>query len=125
MKRWDLDLLSDPTIGDPSDPSARRVLLRFGTEHEGVRFVHELHVHPDDPWRERTLAWPTQARFVCHVLVDQIPERGLRELCESMSTIFDFYANRQATLPLLPTHTTQQGESGKDYTRPEFYFEEE
>lgn len=38
-------------------------------------------------------------RMACHVLVDQIPEGGLRELCESVNDIFQFHLECEGSRP--------------------------
>jgi hypothetical protein len=39
-------------------------------------------------------------RFICHVLVDQVPDRGLQELLESLTDIYEFYATLPEKKPL-------------------------
>lgn len=46
------------------------------------------------------------ARFLCHVCVERIPDRGLAELFESLSGMQEFYSELPET-PTLPSAITQ------------------
>lgn len=61
-------------------------------------------------------------RYVCHRVIDRIPEQGLQELSESLSDIWRFYAERAPVPPLaLPLPTRKlAAKKGKTYQRPDF-----
>jgi hypothetical protein len=49
--------------------------------------------------RERFAPPVALARYLCHLLIDRLPDRAVPELCESMARMFDFYRDLPAQLP--------------------------
>jgi hypothetical protein len=70
--------------------------------------------------------WSAVARVVCHVLVDEIPERGLSELYESLNGLYQFCLEQpepqRAALPLV---RQIQATVGRAMERPGFQLESE
>lgn len=67
-----------------------------------------------------------QIRMLCHILVDAMPKDGLDELCESVTSMHEFYSTRAAEpvqLPapsqVIPAKITGASE------RPQFYVVED
>lgn len=44
----------------------------------------------------------TVARFLCHLLIERMPDRGLPELCQSMAEFFEFYSQAPSSRLMLP-----------------------
>ncbi len=64
-------------------------------------------------------------RFICHYILDQVPDEGLDELGETLAHLFEFYAERaQFERPQL-THEVGTASIGKSYDRDSLYITEE
>lgn len=64
------------------------------------------------------------ARFVCHVLVDEVPERGLGELYESLNDMYQFYLEQPAQPQrALPSVQRIDATVGRRMERPDFQLE--
>jgi hypothetical protein len=65
-------------------------------------------------------------RFVCHVLLDLISDKGLPELFESIKDNLEFYEKRQQEeAPLLPAGSGIRFKIGEKYERPVFQVAQE
>ena len=73
----------------------------------------------DDEWQALC------ARLACHFLVDDIPNRGLAELCETLDSMREFYLERIQPTPLLPTVRRVGVSKGMTMTRPTFELEDD
>lgn len=67
--------------------------------------------------------WEAMTRMVCHVLVDEIPGRGLGELCESLGHMYEFYREHPQQQPALPSVRRLAATVGRRMERPDFYLE--
>ena len=66
------------------------------------------------------------ARTACHILVEEIPDDGLQELCESISSIFKFHIELPPqAVPALLDSPRIQVELTQPYERPELQIAEE
>lgn len=65
-------------------------------------------------------------RVLCHFFVDQIPDRGLPDVCESLNEFREFYLLPAVAVPALPE---PEGELSlrlrPSQMRPEFRLEDE
>lgn len=52
-------------------------------------------------------------RFVCHLIVGQMPADGLAEMCQSLAEIYRFYVKRQETSLLIADELNQRHMSAK------------
>lgn len=91
----------------------------------GVQLAHQLRFDPMqtsvDPRRLWTAAL---ARFVCHVLVDEVPERGLGELFESLNGVHRFYLEQpEKPRAALPPRRRIDATVGRRMERPAFGLE--
>ncbi len=43
-----------------------------------------------------------RARFICHLLVERVPDLGLPELCQSIAEFFEFYSQASSSRLILP-----------------------
>jgi hypothetical protein len=122
MRQWDLDL-SIPE----EDPLVTSTGFSVGWREEiaGIRFLHEVafrtgaEVGREDVSR---IVW----RILCHILIGQIPDSGLRETGESLLRIRHFYQERLGSdLPLLAANSQIKAKWGRSYERPDFHVSEE
>lgn len=46
------------------------------------------------------------ARFICHLLIERIPDQGLPDVCQSMAEFFEFYSQTPSSRLILrsPDH---------------------
>ena len=61
-------------------------------------------------------------RYMCHRVIDRIPEQGLQELSESLSNMWRFYSQHpNVGTPALPLPARKlSAKRGKTYQRPDF-----
>ncbi|HUY35279.1 MAG TPA: hypothetical protein VMV69_21220 [Pirellulales bacterium] len=64
-------------------------------------------------------------RFLCHVLVNQIPDEGLGEVCENLRDAWDFYKSRPPAPALLESVREEPARFAGTYERPVFQATEE
>lgn len=101
------------------------IAIHWSRSVPGWQFAHQLRFDPMqtsvDPRGVLTVAL---ARFVCHMLVDEVPERGLGELYESLSGMYKFYVD-QAEKPraALPSVRRIDATVGRSMERPAFGLE--
>lgn len=79
---------------------------------------------------DETIAEPEQLllplqRMFCHFLVDQVPDVALKELVESLATIYDFYQDRSLSPPLLSGPQNARARVVGRYDRPVFQVTED
>ncbi len=122
MRQWDLD---------PSIPEENPLVTSTGffvgwrEEIAGISFSHEVafrtgsEVAKEDVSR---ILW----RILCHILIGQIPDSGLKETSESLVQIRQFYQERLGNdLRLLPVSNPIKAKWGRSFERPEFPISEE
>ena len=70
---------------------------------------------------------PVLLRVLCHIIVNNIPDRGLPELFKCASEAYEFHAEETAQgAPMLPSSTqTMSAEVRATYERPSFHAVEE
>lgn len=93
----------------------------------GGQLAHQLRLFQTqttvDP---REFLWSAVARVVCHVLVDEIPERGLSELYESLNGMHLFYLEQpEQQRDALPLVRQSHATLGRAMERPGFQLESE
>jgi hypothetical protein len=59
-------------------------------------------------------------RFLCHYFVDQIPDNGIQDVCQSLRDSYDYYRPAEPTQQLLPQSNTRIAKMGVRSVRPEF-----
>ena len=61
-------------------------------------------------------------RYMCHRVIDRIPEQGLYELSESLARMFRFYSEHPQITPLALTPPARKvsAKRGKTFQRPDF-----
>jgi len=72
-------------------------------------------------------AYDDIVRIVCHHAIENIPNDGLTELCETLGEMIEFYGEREihnptASLPLIDTVTATEG---NEYNRQPFHISDE
>jgi hypothetical protein len=67
---------------------------------------------------------PVLLRILCHLFVDQIPDRGLPEVCESLRAHREFYLSPVETVERLPEPAIKL-KLGPSRIRPEFRLDDE
>ncbi len=101
MRRWGLRPSEFETIGADwtavlrTDPEGRLHesrchYVQFGTDQTDDR----LHL-------PEVILW----RFLSHILIDELPDEGLPELLESLSSLLEFYHEPALETPKLPGKT--------------------
>lgn len=93
---------------------------------EGKAFHSFTYLHEVTDKAQPSLPTALAIRIVCHMLVDHIPEAGLREILESLGTAYEFHRLQptQAVAPL-PQRVSVPIKRGKTYERPSFQAVEE
>jgi hypothetical protein len=74
-----------------------------------------------EPENNEAMRW----RFVCHYLVDLLPDDALPELCDRIKDIFEFYTPVNPSVPSLPSTQRVRARIGEAYERPAFHVAEE
>lgn len=64
-------------------------------------------------------------RFLCHVLVERLPQDGLEEAFVTLRDMYEFYATRSKVNALPSAPQKLPAKQGKSYERPSFHIEEE
>jgi hypothetical protein len=116
-----LDLRKFRFQGQPGQPE---ISLEWQCDHRNVHMFHGMKLFgpdaemTDDGLRQLFL------RLFCHLLVDQIPDEGLAETCESLGEFYEYYK----PAPMV-THQLEVRErpaiKGTCVERPAFAFDEE
>lgn len=101
------------------------ISINWQQETAGAKFLHrvELGTTAGAPGYETGIA----LRVLCHYLINNIPDEGLAELCQSIADIHDYYITRAhhlRSLPL-PSRDVLKAKSGATYERPAFGLAEE
>lgn len=69
---------------------------------------------------------PALLRVLCYLLVDQIPDRGLPDVCESLHEFQEFYLSPVETVQRLPEPEPElKLQLGPSQIRPEFGLDDE
>src|SRR5436309_2705386 len=100
IRLWPPGLLEPGTAGD--DPC-----VRLGWQHRiavaQVRHVVTFHLFEGTTSTPK-VPEPLVLRLLSHVLLAQIPDSGMLEVCESLATLFSFYTTQPtATHALIQT----------------------
>jgi hypothetical protein len=66
-----------------------------------------------------------RTRILCHLLLSQIPDRGLSEALESLYEMWQFYRTTPAQIPAPSKPPSLPAKLGKTYVRPEFHVSED
>lgn len=91
---------------------------------EELRIVDVL--VPNETSEEVSSPAASFARYVCHLLIDRLPNRAIPELCESMGRIYEFYRDIPEQRPALPlSRRTRTVRIAQRRERPPFHVEEE
>lgn len=101
------------------------IAIHWSRNVPGGQLAHQLRFNPmqtsADP---RGVLTAALARFVCHVLVDEVPERGLGELYESLNDMYQFYLEQPAQpQAALPSVRRIDATVGRRMERPDFQLE--
>lgn len=68
-----------------------------------------------------TISEPTKERIVSHYYLTHLPDLAIKEACNSLQNIWEFYGQVIAPTALLPEPITKKkAKLGKKYERPEF-----
>ena len=62
-------------------------------------------------------------RFLCHLLVDRIPDRGILDTCGSLQEFYEYYRSDVPTAPQLEARG-RAAQRGARFERPSFILEE-
>ena len=86
IEPWSLNLFSD----ERTEGGSTTWSLGFGAELGGRKFLHAVSL----PTSSKGPEYPAELllRIICHALVDQIPDAGLPELCETTNELLEFYS---------------------------------
>lgn len=69
---------------------------------------------------------PVLLRILCHVLVDQVSDRGLQDVCEALGESVEFYLPPVETIHRLPEPESEfKLRLGPSQVRPEFVIDDE
>lgn len=104
-----------------TEGTEQQFFLSWQQDISGARFSHTISFDPQETSKELNYRENLKLRIFCHFFLNLIPDKGLPELCKSLSEIFDFYNHRisfqpQASLQNKPL----RGRLGQAYVRPEF-----
>lgn len=64
-------------------------------------------------------------RFLCHYLVDSVPDDGVSELAEATLSVFDYYRIPRKSVVVAPEHRQLVAEMGRTFESPGFRVEDE
>ncbi|MCK4658421.1 MAG: hypothetical protein KAV82_02775 [Phycisphaerae bacterium] len=78
-----------------------------------------------NPWTHETELEFVIRRVLCHLLVDQVPDQGLTELCESLDEFREFYRLPAEQVQRLPAQKSISATLETRRERPEFHIDEE
>jgi hypothetical protein len=114
--------------------STRDPLLDVGTEsvhlgwyHElasGGRIAHHLMYEPETGFTPR-YSEELVLRILCHYLVDSVPDQGLLELTDSISSLAKYYQPPRHSVLLVPERKQLRAARGKAFDSPTFHVEPE
>jgi len=121
IARWNRPTLQ---IEETDSGTGTCIALHWSRDIPGGEFAHQLRFYPVQTTVD-PLEWCLAvARVVCHVLVDEIPERGLSELYESLSSMHQFYLEQPERRPAaLPSVRQIDATVGRTMERPRFQLE--
>lgn len=122
MTQWDPNRWETEEAG-PS--TGTNFALSWIRELPRARFSHRVGFDPTEMTASPLDLCATVARFVCHVLVDELPDRALPELFESLQGMQEFYLEGPNQPALLPVIRTLHAELGDVRERPRFQLDAE
>lgn len=110
---------------DRTDPTQATDAEFYWTRKVGAgHFSHQVRFNA-----EGTSINPSEAledalrRFVCHLIVDEVPEKGLGEMCDSLKNMYDFYILPDQPIRMLPAARQTAAVVGSQGVRPAFQFD--
>ena len=112
-------------IEEPERPTGEYLSFEWCRRYPSAYLAHHIQLIPPQTATVPSEWWSLAARFVCHVLVDEIPDRGLPELYESLGNIHEFYLAEPERTPLLPSVQRIDAAWGVTAERPSFQLEPE
>lgn len=71
------------------------------------------------------LTEPVEIRFICHALLQAIPDGALMEAAESLYEVYEFHSLPRLSHKKVPLVTTAPATLGATYVRPVFPVTEE
>ena len=102
-----------------------RATWRFPAQEGKVRHTLSYLREVTDDKAQTALPLSFQIRVVCHMLLDQMPEASLREVLESLATIYEFH-RIPLPRPVLPSPPVRVPvKIGRTYESPAFHVVEE
>jgi hypothetical protein len=87
--------------------------------------VHTVDFHLDETSGVVEIPDALKARFACHLMLTQLPDRGLSEALGSLSQIYLFYRALAVPQPVLPALERVQARYGETVTAPVYPISEE
>lgn len=123
MTPWSHDLFNDSL--DLSDRTDSGLLVHRRREPSSGHIACQITLG-----RHGTVGIPSEApeplaRILCHFLLEQIPSRGLPEVCESLCEVLEFHSEEPPAPRILPQDVRHVAEVGTRCDRPGFFLEEE
>ena len=91
----------------------------------GVQVLHGIRFDPRQTSATPADFQPILLRALCHLLVDQVPDLGLPDLCNSLREFWEFYNVPPNRAPMLPVQRRVSARIEGRYERPEFHVDEE
>jgi hypothetical protein len=82
-------------------------------------------IHFSETTSELELPAAMRSRILCHLLVSQIPDRGLSEVLESLFEMWRFYREPVPTMIEPPRPQSLPAKLGATYDRPPFHIAED
>jgi len=104
-----------------------KVVLSFAREFPEGFVLHTVSLNSQQTGGEMMPVLPLAGwqRILSHVLVNQIPDEGLGEVCENLRNAWDFYRLRPSPPPLPAVVHAQPAQLAGAYERPVFQASEE
>lgn len=98
----DLTKLSVPSKYLPEEETGETSILLWGHQFGGTQVVHGVRFQRHQTCEHAIDIQPVLLRVLCHVLIDQIPDRGLTDVRESLHEFREFYRSPVETVQRLP-----------------------
>jgi hypothetical protein len=90
----------------------------------GVALSHRVAFHIQETGAGGIDAEAIMKRVLCHILVTMVPDRGLREACDALRHIAEYYGQEENRVPALPEAKRVKARVGQKSVRSEFHVEE-
>ena len=121
--RCDLVRFRWPHIDD--DPDAKSYWFRFPLAHQPDCFSAFLDLYIHEPPEGVTLSETDADRLLCHLLLQRMPDEGLKEAIESLSGMCEFYRLPAGSPKPLPAPKSVRARITGSYVAPVFPATEE